>query len=795
MKIQKKKIALFLSIILCFNFIFKVNAAMQNKTIEHIANVIYFIDFKDSQGNFMDGKLDDVKDMFNGEKNISLTNYIKTISYNQMNVHNYFPQESNGKIVPYRLSQDRSYYNKYNELEMISEILRSVPVSSDYNIDMNNDGYVDNAIFIFNGKPDGENDFLWSHKASYNGGTMVNGKKVDDYNLHSSYNLIDSSVSGREGVLAHEFLHSIGYPDLYRASSDGAPVGRWDIMASTSVFLQYPLAYTRSVISNWFTIDTITESGSYKLKPSSSVEGDKAFILKTPMSDKEFFVIEYRKQGNPHKWELDSKIPGSGLIIYRVNTEEHSNYVGEKDYIYIFRPGETKEGAGKGNLSNAFLSKESGRTSYGSDDFTKKVGDNAITYSTGQNSGIVIENVSEAGSEISFDIRFTDTSTLGIWDTVGNKVVSDKSDGNIAMDVVSNKVYTVYNEGERNKKLKAKMFDGTKWINLSESVLDQKGNDPKIKVYNDVPYILYHDEKYRSVVMRFKNGNWERVDTLTSGISQYSDMIVTNDGLYVAFTDSGTDVLKVSKLNFNNNKFEQIGENVHRGYIVNPSLTESNGKLYVSYNDFFNNSKVYVKKYENNKWTDIDGLNLKSSYTTIKAYGDKVYLGIVPTLDNNASELYFYNGEVWSKVGDDIAGKEVSDLKVDVNKGIPYVAYIDNINGGVVVKYFNGHEWVKEGESVSDEKISKINFKISSGKAYLAINAYNSQSFFVKSKNLDATNLEDVNGDGKIDILDLYMVADQYNLKSSDDGYKEELDINNDGIVDIYDIVKVANKV
>ena len=68
--------------------------------------------------------------------------------------------------------------------------------------------------------------------------------------------------------------------------------------------------------------------------------------------------------------------------------------------ILCIRPGETGEGDGNGKLSEAFLSKESGRTTYGSSDFSKKISDKAITYSNGQNSGIVIENVSNAGEEI-----------------------------------------------------------------------------------------------------------------------------------------------------------------------------------------------------------------------------------------------------------------------------------------------------------------------------------------------------------------------------------------------------------
>ena len=492
----KRIMALFLALIMCLDVSITANAAVLNKPTEHIANVVYFVDFKDSNSNFMDGKVDKVKDMFDGNKDTSLSNYIKIISYNQMNVHNYFPQEQNGKITPYRLPNNRSYYNNSNETELISNVLENVPVDPSYNIDMNNDGYVDNVIFIFGAKKGEDGDVLWAHKANHNGATEVNGKKVNNYNIHNSYGLIDSVLRER-GVLIHEFMHSIGYPDLYRSRGTGAPVGGWDIMASVSSFVQYPLSYLRSAISGWISIDTITQNGTYTLKPSSNSGDNQALILKTPISEKEFFVVEYRKAGTPYKDQLDEKIPGSGLIIYRVNTEETSNYHGNKDYIYVFRPGETGEGDGNGKLSEAFLSKESGRTTYGSSDFSKKISDKAITYSNGQNSGIVIENVSNAGEEITFDVKFTDTSNLDIWDVVGNKEVSNRTNNDIDMDVVGDKVYTVYNE---DNKLKAKMFDGSNWVSLGDSIINNKGNNPTITVYNDTPYVLYHDSAYKSIV-------------------------------------------------------------------------------------------------------------------------------------------------------------------------------------------------------------------------------------------------------------------------------------------------------
>ncbi|MGL5353766.1 MAG: leucine-rich repeat domain-containing protein, partial [Clostridium sp.] len=54
---------------------------------------------------------------------------------------------------------------------------------------------------------------------------------------------------------------------------------------------------------------------------------------------------------------------------------------------------------------------------------------------------------------------------------------------------------------------------------------------------------------------------------------------------------------------------------------------------------------------------------------------------------------------------------------------------------------------------------------------------------------------EDINSDCKIDIADLALFSDKYNLKTGDNGYEEKYDLNNDSIIDLLDIVTVSNKI
>ncbi|SHK07135.1 hypothetical protein SAMN02745163_03152 [Clostridium cavendishii DSM 21758] len=58
-----------------------------------------------------------------------------------------------------------------------------------------------------------------------------------------------------------------------------------------------------------------------------------------------------------------------------------------------------------------------------------------------------------------------------------------------------------------------------------------------------------------------------------------------------------------------------------------------------------------------------------------------------------------------------------------------------------------------------------------------------------------ADKIEDINGDGKVDILDLEAVADCYGFNDISNEFKERCDLTGDKIIDIYDIVSVARKI
>ena len=337
---------------------------------------------------------------------ISLNSYINDLTYGEINVKTSFYPKSENSILSIEAPYTRKHYEGYvagssKETEFINwafnEVKAQINLSAD-ELDKDNDGRIDVVTFLVNGATT-SNNMLWPHEAAFKGDQTLNGKKLGNYNLinvgSNEINVFNKEILK---VVIHEFLHVFNYPDLYRYYNSGSPVGEWDVMSDSTGYGQLPLVYTRDLFGNLnLNIQDITKDGVYTLRNSQSTNKNDliAFKIKSPLSEKEYFMVEFRKQSG--NW--DSSLPGSGLIVYRINNNVDpwvGNRNGSPDHVYIFRPNEVSLNNGGGYISGAFLSKESGRTSI----------DN-LFFSNGTSSGIKISEVDSAGGDsISFKISF-----------------------------------------------------------------------------------------------------------------------------------------------------------------------------------------------------------------------------------------------------------------------------------------------------------------------------------------------------------------------------------------------------
>ncbi|MCK5087984.1 MAG: M6 family metalloprotease domain-containing protein [Melioribacteraceae bacterium] len=381
-------------------------------TTGEIKNLVVYIRFSDeSEFTQLTSTYDNMFNSTVASYN-SMYNYYQEVSYNTLDITStFYPTTGGTTVVSYQDGNPRSYYQVYNAVtnpngyqgdterrtrehallrDAVLAINSQVPIG--LNLDGDNDGNVDNVCFIVKGSPDGWSELLWPHMWSlYTYSVSINGKRVYTFNFQLETTLSSSGV----GVLCHEMFHSIGAPDLYHYTSNGiAPVGKWDIMENDRNPPQHMGAYMKFRYGQWISsIPEILSSGQYTLNPLVS-SSNNCYKIASPNTATEYFVVEYRKQEGP----FESSVPGSGLIVYRINSSEdgNGNRNGPPDEVYIYRPDGTLFNNGSVDLAN--YSSDEGRTSI--NDLTNP----SSFLSSGSAGGLDISNIGSSGSTISFDV-------------------------------------------------------------------------------------------------------------------------------------------------------------------------------------------------------------------------------------------------------------------------------------------------------------------------------------------------------------------------------------------------------
>lgn len=349
-------------------------------------NLVIFIRFADD--TVYTRSLSNVDKMFSdssSERSVSVYNYFKHASYNKIFIRTYYAPEPDGNtILSYQSPHPRNYFMPYTETNRIGytnyrerterefELLigavnyinDSSPVPESYELDCNNDGYIDNVNFVVKGAAAGWNDLLWPHKWNlYGHDVFINGKQVSTFNL-----ALEGSGADYFGTstFCHEMFHSLGAPDLYRynTGTDVSPVGGWDLMATNAKPPQHMSAYLKYKYGNWLdSIPLVTTPGTYTLHSlADSTPGNVAYMFPSAHPD-QFYLVEYRD--NTELFE--TQLPGKGLLIYRIDTRfnGNSNYDGEENFdeVWLFRPGSNSSHE-NGNLSEAYFSANRNRTEF-----------------------------------------------------------------------------------------------------------------------------------------------------------------------------------------------------------------------------------------------------------------------------------------------------------------------------------------------------------------------------------------------------------------------------------------------
>ena len=592
--------------------------AKESKTV---ANVVIFVKMADDTTDQFNATCDTygagvrrnwdcIKDIYNNGTgntgNNSFKEYIRLVTEESILVENYFPQEITGadgylKVVPMV-----TYQSDYaTSADVVTEVMNrlaagEVRVCSDAPLDNGYDGILDNLTIIVQGSEICGSSRAF--KATYGGTAMIpvynSGGQLQDQVLVRNYNVIPSflliskdgsyHVGQEQGVVAHEFLHTLGLPDLYRYDDPyGKPVGMWDVMAANTCFLQYPLSYLRAR-EGWIPMAEITEAGEYTVTAADGAGGTKVFAIKTPMveSDSEYICVEYRRK-NTDLDAFEYSVPGTGLIMYRVDTKvtDLTNATGE-NYIYVYRRGETSPGSGTNDAGIASAVLGSVGNSYGSTDLSKTATEDTLYYSNGNNSGIQIQVTGVTGDTLTFRVDYGDYTTAGVWDGLGNTLSSNcNSEPRICTDPSTGDIYAAYVEGEYGPySVLVKRWNGTDWVQVGTTKQYNRLIKPEVAVCNGELYLAIGCQETPEVY-KLDNENWTAVHTGTNSWTNDVQLIVEQNQIFAAYElyESTYYKLVIADLKTGEVITDATNEIRVENTAGNASVAYGNGVFYVTY--------------------------------------------------------------------------------------------------------------------------------------------------------------------------------------------------------------------
>jgi M6 family metalloprotease-like protein len=733
-------------------------SAFERKTREY-ANVVVFVQFEPlSEKNFVEDKAAEIFKLWDDiSYGTSLSSYLNTISYGRFQVHNIFPKYDGDSFTPYVIPAASAG----DEYSLVDYVIHQIQTSE--NLDYDGDGVVDNLVIVSD-KPytDDRGDPFYSHKANYDGSSTIGGNAVFTYNMLNGYTVFDDILS-QEGVICHEFLHSLGFPDLYRNSTaDDSPVGIWDLMASSSIYLQYPLAYLRHSVAGWTQIDTITESAKgLTLDSQANPDGTHAYILRSPLSSNEFFVVEYRNKPEydfKHK-TLDLKIPGSGLIVYRINTKVAalSNYSSDSDGVYIFRPGVTDERYCTKDLSQSFLSGDPdiGRTTFGSTDFSRTTADNTpentiISFSDGTNSGIQIKNVSAGDKEsITFDVEFGSTEELNLWDSLGLETHTENSrQVSFAVDEGEG-VYAVTDDGEiPSSSLFLTYWDGNQWTEAAPEITGASPGSERLLLYQNQPCVLYTSEsggKSSLFIATQKDGIWEEKKLASDVYYREYEAASVNDSIYIAYTDTVKNPAELKLIRYQPDTGELTADSYGEKY--NASLKTFGDSVYLAARSFPENQISVYRITDSGDSEVLSSPDVKASiFSVCGGPNGAVYLcADITEGDSRKVQAYQFADGMWSPVGNSLGDALITDCEITASQEQLYLSYMEMTDSNsckLSVSALENGDWVPLGDtvdrSVSQESSGGMEAGVSGSTFYIAY--ANAPNVYIKCKKLSGNS-------------------------------------------------------
>jgi len=255
-------------------------------------------------------------------------------------LRNYFIENSYGKYIPegevhgwYIAPHPYSYYvNEENGMgaypnntqKLVEDVIDIAITDPDINwsyFDLDNDHIIDHLFIVHTGAEGaatGNVSDIWAHFWQINP-VIKSGYGFRYYAITSEF-MTYFFDGQRAGVDCHEWGHDLGLPDLYDYSGNSNGVGSFSIMSQGNWLDN---GFTPSHLDAWsknelgFTNTLVDQTGLQLLEDAETNDRNHKF---TTQYENEYFLMENRQ-----KTLFDAYLPGSGILIYKVNESMSQN--------------------------------------------------------------------------------------------------------------------------------------------------------------------------------------------------------------------------------------------------------------------------------------------------------------------------------------------------------------------------------------------------------------------------------------------------------------------------------------
>lgn len=317
--------------------------------------LVIFAEFSDNSFSF---PADQLKKMFVGNQKNSpseLASYSSLAEYfNYCSKGQYRPQFD--FVGPVKLPQTIAYYgkNSSNTNDINYKVFIEDACKAAHNIgvdfsqyDEDNDGYVDLVYIMYAGYGEnsgGDSNTIWSKSGTGNFGSY-DGKIINRYGVNNELfgnpdieknNFNGNKILNGIGVLAHEFCHTLGLPDMYPtikwqdvASYDNQSMEYWDLMDNgennRNGFAPTPLTAWEREVFGWIEIPTLSSPTDITLKTLDNDGIAYRIINDNDASNNEYYILE-NIPNKDNGWYHYMR--GKGMLVTHINynSSDFSNF-------------------------------------------------------------------------------------------------------------------------------------------------------------------------------------------------------------------------------------------------------------------------------------------------------------------------------------------------------------------------------------------------------------------------------------------------------------------------------------